>query len=111
MMTTIRDQMPEAVRLIVFDWDGTLMDSETQIVHAMFGAITDLELESRSADQCRNIIGLGLREAIDALYPGQDNSFVNSFVERYRHHWFGNTHESDLFPGARETLQVLKEAG
>jgi phosphoglycolate phosphatase len=103
--------MPKAVRLIVFDWDGTLMDSETQIVHAMFGAIADLQLGPRSADQCRNIIGLGLQEAIDALYPGQDDSFVTRFVERYRHHWFAISQDSDLFPGARETLQVLKEAG
>jgi len=51
-----------AVRLIVFDWDGTLMDSETQIVHCMQRSIDDLALEARSADQCRNIIGLGLRE-------------------------------------------------
>jgi len=103
--------LPEAVRLIVFDWDGTLMDSETQIVHAMFGAISDMQLETRSADQCRNIIGLGLQEAVEALYPGQDDTFVAQFVERYRHHWFGNPNDSDLFPGARETLQVLKEAG
>ena len=33
-----RDNTPDAVRLIVFDWDGTLMDSETQIVHSMFAA-------------------------------------------------------------------------
>lgn len=110
-MTTSRDNMPEAVRLIVFDWDGTLMDSETQIVHAMFGAISDLQLEARSADQCRDIIGLGLQEAIEALYPRQDEHFVTAFVERYRHHWFGSAHDSDLFPGARETLEVLKEAG
>ena len=48
---------PKQVRLIVFDWDGTLMDSETQIVHAMSAAIDELELEKRSIDQCRNIIG------------------------------------------------------
>lgn len=111
MMTTNRHNLPEAVRLIVFDWDGTLMDSETQIVHAMFGAIGDLRLESRTADECRNIIGLGLQEAIEVLYPGRDERFVERFVERYRHHWFGNAHDSDLFPGARETLQVLNEAG
>ena len=110
-MSSNRDRMPKTVRLMVFDWDGTLMDSETQIVHAMFGAIADLALETRSADQCRNIIGLGLREAIDMLYPGQDEPFATRFVERYRHHWFGNAHTSELFPGARETLEVLREAG
>jgi phosphoglycolate phosphatase len=111
MAKTDRDRGPEAVRLIVFDWDGTLMDSETQIVHALFGAIADLRLEARSADQCRNIIGLGLQEAVEALYPGRDADFVAHFVERYRHHWFAISDHSELFPGTRETLQLLKEAG
>ncbi len=110
MMMT-HGEMPQVVRLIVFDWDGTLMDSETQIVHALFGAIADLQLASRNADQCREIIGLGLPEAIEALYPGEDEVFARRFVERYREHWFAVAPHSDLFPGARETLQVLKEAG
>ena len=102
---------PKQVRLIVFDWDGTLMDSETEIVHAMSAAIDEMELEKRSIDQCRNIIGLGLKEAIDTLYPGRDEAFRHQFVERYRHHWFSNTQTSELFPGARETLHLLKESG
>lgn len=105
------EHVPEAVRLIVFDWDGTLMDSETQIVHCMFAAIDDLKLEKRNAEQCRNIIGLGLQEAIDALYPGQDEKFLQRFVEQYRHHWFSEAHTSELFPGARETLDLLRESG
>ena len=103
--------MPEAIRLIVFDWDGTLMDSETQIVHSMFGAIRDMQLESRTADECRNIIGLGLKEAIDSLYPGRDEQFSRQFVDSYRHHWFTQADDSELFPGARETLLLLREAG
>lgn len=87
------------------------MDSETQIVHAVQAAIQDMQLEVRSIDQCRNIIGLGLREAVDALYPQRDEAFLDSFVEHYRHHWFANTQQSDLFPGSRETLMLLKESG
>jgi len=111
MLTSHKHREPEAIRLIIFDWDGTLMDSETQIVNSLFGAINDMQLEKRSAEQCRNIIGLGLREAIDALYPGRDDAFLQQFVEHYRHHWFDISHCSELFPGARETLQLLKEAG
>jgi phosphoglycolate phosphatase len=102
---------PEAIHLIVFDWDGTLMDSETQIVNAIHATISDLQLELRSVEECRNIIGLGLREAIEALYPGQNESFRNEFVNRYRHHWFGGDSHSELFPGTRETLELLKESG
>jgi len=103
--------VPDSIRLIIFDWDGTLMDSETQIVHAMNGAIDDMKLEKRTTNQCRNIIGLGLKEAIDALYPGRDVVFQEQFVERYRHHWFSIAHTSELFPGASETLRLLKESG
>ncbi len=102
---------PDHFRLIIFDWDGTLMDSETQIVHAMHEAIGDMGLEKRTADQCRNIIGLGLKEAVDALYPGHDAVFQQKFVERYRHYWFSIAHTSELFPGASETLRLLKESG
>lgn len=102
---------PETVRLIIFDWDGTLMDSETQIVLSLHSAIADLDLEPRTIAQCRDIIGLGLREAIDRLYPGRDDAFLEQFVDRYRHYWFGSTPGSELFPGARETLTLLKEAG
>ena len=104
-------EWPDTLRLLIFDWDGTLMDSETQIVHSIQSAIADLELEARSADACRNIIGLGLQEAVDALYPGRGERFRDIFVARYRHHWFSGIHESELFPGARETLELLKEAG
>jgi phosphoglycolate phosphatase len=110
-MMKSKEIMPEAIRLIVFDWDGTLMDSETQIVHSMFGAIRDMQLESRTADECRNIIGLGLKEAIDSLYPGRDEQFSRQFVDSYRQHWFTQAHDSELFPGARETLLLLREAG
>ncbi|MFQ5644587.1 MAG: HAD family hydrolase, partial [Thiogranum sp.] len=88
---------PDRIRLVIFDWDGTLMDSETQIVHAMTRAIEDMALEKRTTDQCRNIIGLGLKEAVDALYPGRGAGFREQFVERYRHHWFTIAHTSELF--------------
>ena len=81
-MTGKATAVPDAVRLIVFDWDGTLMDSETQIVLAIQSAIADLELEARNAEECRNIIGLGLQEAVDTLYPGRGEHFRESFVAR-----------------------------
>jgi phosphoglycolate phosphatase len=98
-------------RLLVFDWDGTLMDSETQIVSCLQAASRDLDLEYRDAAACRNIIGLGLREAVETLYPGCDDAFVADYTQRYRHYWFQVAGESRLFPGARETLESLHEEG
>lgn len=105
------DTRARAVRLVVFDWDGTLMDSEAQIVAAMQASIVDLGCAPRTDAQCRNIIGLGLQEAIDALYPGTDAAFRTAFVARYRHHWFAGKSGSRLFPGARDTLERLHGAG
>lgn len=99
------------IKLLVFDWDGTLMDSEAQIVTCMQAAIADLSLEPRSADQVKNIIGLGLREAVSALYPQSDDSLVIAMSDRYRDHWLAGYQQSPLFPGVEETLQFLKAEG
>ncbi len=102
--------VPARIRCIVFDWDGTLMDSERQIVTCLHGAINDLGLQPMTDETVSNVIGLGLREAIDMLVPGRDDAFRQAFVEAYRNHWFG--HEgSSLFDGAREVLDTLRDRG
>ena len=96
------------IRLIVFDWDGTLMDSEGQIVACLRAAMHDLGLETLADDVLRNVIGLGLREAIDTLIPGQDAVFQEAFVGHYRNHWFASE-SSHLFDGVREVLELCKK--
>lgn len=96
------------IRLIVFDWDGTLMDSEGQIVACLRAAMHDLELAPLPDDVLRDVIGLGLREAVDALVPGQDESFLDAFVGHYRNHWFASE-DSRLFDGVREVLELCKQ--
>lgn len=90
----------------MFDWDGTLMDSEAQIVACLHASIADLGLAPMSDATVRNIIGLGLREAIDTLVPGRDAAFHQAFVEGYRKYWF-QSESSVLFEGAREVLDFL----
>ena len=104
--------MSQRFNLLVFDWDGTLMDSEASIVVCMQAAISDLGCEPRDANSIKNIIGLGLREAIDCLYPGTDDDFLTAMVDRYRYHFLGGSkHHSELFPGAEQTIRELSEAG
>jgi phosphoglycolate phosphatase len=98
---------PREIRLIVFDWDGTLMDSEAQIVSCLRAAARDLVLEPMSDETLRNVIGLGLQEALDTLVPGRDEEFYRRFVERYRQHWF-RSGGSSLFGGVRELLDALR---
>ena len=100
--------MDSKIQFIVFDWDGTLMDSEEQIVSCLHAAIADLQLEPMDDDTVKNVIGLGLREAIDTLVPGRDDRFHQAFVDFYREHWF-RSESSSLFEGVRETLEALKQ--
>ena len=104
--------MTHRLNLLVFDWDGTLMDSEARIVSCMQAAIEDLGLEPREAASIRNIIGLGLHEAISTLYPGSDTTLHVAVTDRYRYHFLtANQTRSELFPGAEETVHGLSEAG
>lgn len=98
--------------LLVFDWDGTLMDSETRIVQCVQAAASDLALPIPEREAVRNIIGLGLSEAVTTLFPEGDARLVDDVVARYRHHFLGvNTTPSPLFPGVEQTLRQLDQAG
>lgn len=104
--------MANDLRLIVFDWDGTLMDSVARIVACIRAAITDLAFEPRDDATIRDIIGLGLREAIETLYPGCDERLHRDLTDRYRHHFLeADPTPSQLFAGAAETVARLHGAG
>ena len=99
-----------STKLIVFDWDGTLMDSEAKIVACMHSAIKDLGMEARSNAELRHIIGLGLREALTQLYPEGTDSEYQLLVERYRHHFLhADDTASPLFEGSRELIESLSQ--
>ncbi len=98
--------------LLVFDWDGTLMDSKAQIVNCMQSAISELGLEPRTNEQISDIIGLGLEEAVNSLYPALKAKEVQHTSQTYREHYlFKDKTPSPLFPGVEEVLIALKETG
>ncbi len=100
--------MNHRAKLIVFDWDGTLMDSAAHIVACLQTALTDLELPEKSDDEIKNIIGLGLREALHVLCPEANNEELNVLTTRYREHFFNQEKEPcELFSGARELIETL----
>jgi phosphoglycolate phosphatase len=104
--------LPMRYNLLVFDWDGTLMDSAPHIVACVQGAIAELGLESRDPEAIRGIIGLSLDVAIETLYPGADPAFHARFIDGYRHHYLeSNPTPSTPFPGSEGLLAALDEAG
>lgn len=104
--------MNNRFKLLVFDWDGTLMDSEAQIMTSLAKVIAELNLAARSDGTLRNIIGLGLPEAIRQLYSEADNDDVQRFAECYRRHFLaGEQLPSRLFNGAMEVIMQLHTTG
>lgn len=96
--------------LIIFDWDGTLMDSVDKIVRCMQGAASDLGYADPGAAAIRHIIGLGLTEAMQALFPALTGYEHERLTQRYREHFLhrDQTH-MPLFPGVDQGLRQLNE--
>lgn len=104
--------MPD-YQLLIFDWDGTLVDSIDRIVASMRHAARGCELPPRSDAQIKGIIGLGLPEAIASLYP----EFVACsqqalFRQHYTEHYLAlEQRPSRLFPGVAEALSAFRQQG
>lgn len=100
-------------QLLIFDWDGTLVDSIGRIVTAMHLAADACELPRCSDEQVRGIIGLGLPEAIRCLYPDLHDQ---GRAQRLRHSYSENylaleAEPSALFLGVAEGLEAFRAAG
>lgn len=103
--------MPKRFDLLVFDWDGTLMDSAGTIVSSIQNACRDLELDVPSDAASRHVIGLGLREAMEALVPGLSAEDYQRLVERYRHYYLGQDMHIPLFEGVTQAIADMRDAG
>jgi len=98
-------------RMIIFDWDGTLAQSTGRIVQAFERSIDDLGLPPLDEARIRGIIGLGLPEAIHALYPDADAETHAALADRYRYHYFTDESPLETYEGAAELLESLTGAG
>lgn len=103
--------MPKRFDLLVFDWDGTLMDSTAAIVEAVQAACHDLGLPVPTNDNARFIIGMSLHDALAHILPELDPAQHPLVAERYRHHFLLRDSGTALFPGAAETIEELRAAG
>lgn len=100
--------MSQRYDLIVFDWDGTLIDSTGLIAHCIRAAAEELALPVPSEQAAKHIIGLGLQDATAGLFPDLSHSERLRFAERFRYHYVVRDHEAPLYEGVREMLQDLR---
>jgi len=98
--------------IAIFDWDGTLCDSIEHIVGAMRDAAVEVALEPPTAAEVRNIVGLGLPQALARLFPALDNGQRVALASAYSRHFSSPERgTARLFDGAMDTLQALRSRG
>ncbi|MDA9090928.1 HAD-IA family hydrolase [Porticoccaceae bacterium] len=98
------------VKLIIFDWDGTVSDSVARISTCIQLAAKDHDLPVPDFNAAKEIIGLGLQEAIAQLFPQAPTEMVTAFSETYSAHYRTQDHKPcDFFPGVMDTLEQLRD--
>ncbi len=104
-------RMTKRYDLIVFDWDGTVMDSTAIIAASIQAACRDLKLPVPDDETARHVIGLGLMQALRYAVPDAPEEKYEPLVARYRHHFLSQHDTIPLFEQARETIVELRDAG
>ena len=94
---------------IVFDWDGTVMDSTHSIVVSIQSACADLELPVPDARDAAWVIGLSLESALYRCVPDLTARQLPLFLDRYRHHFFNRDHKIKLFDGIVDVFDMVRQ--
>lgn len=97
--------------LLVWDWDGTIMDSTPTIVHCIQQACRDLDFPVPEDSIASYVIGLGVHDSLRRVVPSIEPARFPELVDRFRHHYLAKDHELNLFVGMRELLEDLKSKG
>lgn len=93
---------------VVFDWDGTVMDSTHSIVEAIQGACADLGLPVPPAQEAAWVIGLSLESALYRCVPTLTADQMPDFIESYRVRFLSRDPDIKLFDGITDLLATLR---
>ena len=97
--------------LIVFDWDGTLLDSAALIAETLSVACTRMGLPAPPEEHARHVIGMGMLEALRYVAPVLPHEKLPELFEHYRAYYLPREHQLKPFDGVAELLQGLDSAG
>ena len=90
--------------LIVFDWDGTIIDSAATIAECIRESARDMGLPVPTTEQASHVIGLGLHDSLRMAVPALQTEQYPQFVANYRRHFLAREDSMALFPGMKEVL-------
>ena len=97
--------------LVIFDWDGTLMDSTAVIARSLQAACRDVGCPVPSEEEALFVIGLNIADTFKRVVPDLDEEGRRRLADRYRHHFLAGESEAPLFGGVREMLADLHGRG
>ena len=97
--------------LIVWDWDGTIMDSTPTIVNCIQQACRDLGFKEPDDTLASSVIGLGIQDSLRRAVPWIEPMHFPKLTDRFRYHYLAKDHELHLFEGIRELLEDLRNEG
>ena len=104
--------MKQRFDLIIFDWDGTLINSIDWIAHCLQQAAIDCHCPMPETQAAKNVIGLSVHKAMHTLFPEVDEQTLSQLIDSYSQHYFSKPmNHLDLFPGVYDMLMQFKDQG
>lgn len=97
--------------LVVFDWDGTLIDSTGTITQCIQDASREMGLAVPDQDRARHVIGLGLHDSLRHAVPDLPPERYRDFAELYRRHFLARESSMSMFEGVPRLLAGLHQRG
>lgn len=101
-------------KLIIFDADGTIWDSEKDVFLAFNHTLKNNENKEITKEEFQKLAGLDLEEMFKRVLPKDEETLANEYVKKYRKYYIDEGHYADetaLFENVKETLEKLKEQG